>query len=1231
MRKLCFTLSKTLFVFVSLMCVAFVTSNAQTLACNDNISVSVDPSADFACQADLNADDFLEAIDEDLSYQIDIYDGINLIDSGVDNITIDAAALLGDNLGYEITELGSGNSCSGSLTLLDAIGPICSFSPDYTIECIEDIPDASDTSHPSYPAFDDNCSVAQITLGDQYVYDDDICSSPGIQISRVWSAIDASGNPSQDVCEQIITIERIPVLFPADSEYDCESYTTADLHPDLTGYPTAVNSPTCMYNATYSDQILPSCGGLEKIIRTWTVLDWCTGEFIIDDGTNDNVQIIKITDTEGPVIEDISYELSASNAANCSSEGFLALPGITDNCTGVEEVHMFLFGIAELDYVYDGNGDIIGGYIPSPGAPLGSYSILVTSLDACGNYNEEFFDLEVIDDIAPTPVCDEITQVALGSDGTATVFATTFDDGSNDNCCLEGFDVRRMDGGVFDTSVTFDCDDVSVQVILRVHDCYDNTNTCMVEVLVEDKLAPYLVVPGDDEISCDDYYTNVAPLLDAGDGSVLDDMFGTAIFGDNCEALDDYSYTYSVNQCGEGSIVRSWTVDDPSGNGPVSGTQTIDIFHVSDWSITFPGDLDATCEDGQLPDFGYPTVSDDACEMIAISYEDTQYDVVPDACYKIVREWSAINWCTYPDEAAVTSTQVIKVIDNEAPIFNVDDFTVEITEADCDTPVTLPTPDVTDCSDDITITSTSDLPAGEAGPGTYTANYTVSDGCGNYSYDVITITVVDAKKPTPYVTDHLVIEIMQTGMVGINVYDYEIGSFDNCSDVVLSFSPDVTDTDRVFTCDEVGINALEIWVTDEAGNQDFATVNLEVQDNMNACGPGSLTVAGALATQDDEGIEDAMVDVNSGMFSQVTDATGSFTFDLPAGGDYSVVPSLDADADNGVTTMDIVMITQHILGINSFTSPYQLIAADANNTTTITTLDIVDIRKVILQMESGFPNNTSWRFVDASHTFNNPTSPWGFPEVVNINNLAEENLAVNFTGVKIGDVNASAQANINEEAQNRTNGSISINTADKSLVAGEFVTVEFTSDASVSGYQFTLNHAGLAFVNIEEGIASVENFGLMTDAITTSWNDVEFRDLKGEQLFSVTFQALENIDLSDALSINSRYTAAEAYTSQGVESVELRFDDQSNDKFALYQNEPNPFNGLTKIGFEMAEAGQATLTIMSVNGQTLQVFEGDYAKGYNEIIVKDLNAAGVLYYTLEADGFTATKKMIIIE
>jgi hypothetical protein len=473
---------------------------------------------------------------------------------------------------------------------------------------------------------------------------------------------------------------------------------------------------------------------------------------------------------------------------------------------------------------------------------------------------------------------------------------------------------------------------------------------------------------------------------------------------------------------------------------------------------------------------------------------------------------------------------------------------------------------------------------------------------------------------------------MSTGMtLVVDVNDFDIGSFDNCSGVVLSFSQDTNDTERQFTCDELGSNTLEVWVTDDAGNQDFATVTLTVQDNMGVCAPAPLTVAGALTTQTDEGIEDAEVDINSGLFNQSTDETGAFNFDLPEGGDYSVVPSLDADADNGVTTYDIVLVTRHILGIAPFTSPYQMIAADANNTNTVTTLDAVAIRKVILQIDDSFPNNTSWRFVDADHVFADAMNPWGFPEVVNINNLAVAQIDVDFTGIKVGDVNGSAQANFMSPAENRTDRSIQINADNELVRAGQEVTVTFTTDAQVSGYQFTLNHEGLELISINDGVAKAENFGIMSNAITASWNDMEIRNLAGDELFSATFKANADVQLSNVLSINSRYTAAEAYTAQGIESVELSFNGKAGASFALYQNEPNPFKGATTIGFEMADAGKAKLSIMSVSGQTLRVVDGDYAAGYNEVIVKDLNATGVLYYTLEADGFTATKKMIIIE
>src|SRR5690606_24684887 len=86
--------------------------------------------------------------------------------------------------------------------------------------------------------------------------------------------------------------------------------------------------------------------------------------------------------------------------------------------------------------------------------------------------------------------------------------------------------------------------------------------------------------------------------------------------------------------------------------------------------------------------------------------------------------------------------------------------------------------------------------------------------------------------------------------------------------------------------------------------------------------------------------------------------------------------------------------------------------------------------------------------------------------------------------------------------------------------------------------------------------------------------------------------------------------------------------------FALYQNEPNPFTDQTVIGFDLPEAMSAQLTIYDVLGRTVYVVNGDYAEGYNEIVIRHkelFSAPGAYYYRLDAGDFTASKKMILTE
>ena len=82
----------------------------------------------------------------------------------------------------------------------------------------------------------------------------------------------------------------------------------------------------------------------------------------------------------------------------------------------------------------------------------------------------------------------------------------------------------------------------------------------------------------------------------------------------------------------------------------------------------------------------------------------------------------------------------------------------------------------------------------------------------------------------------------------------------------------------------------------------------------------------------------------------VTGTNGQYVFTGMAYGDYDVTPEKDINYLNGVTTFDLVLISQHILGTNLFDSPYKWIAADANKSNSITTLDIVKLRALILHL-----------------------------------------------------------------------------------------------------------------------------------------------------------------------------------------------------------------------------------------------------------------------------------------
>ncbi|MCG8329050.1 MAG: T9SS type A sorting domain-containing protein, partial [Chitinophagales bacterium] len=488
--------------------------------------------------------------------------------------------------------------------------------------------------------------------------------------------------------------------------------------------------------------------------------------------------------------------------------------------------------------------------------------------------------------------------------------------------------------------------------------------------------------------------------------------------------------------------------------------------------------------------------------------------------------------------------------------------------------------------------------------------------------------------------------------------DFIASPITDCSEpVVYSMNrvgepKNIDSTGIVLTCADLGTLVVEIWAWDAAGNSDFCETYINVQDNMGNCTGSSPAIAGAVETEYEAPVEDVTISLSGqGAASMQTGADGTYSFaGLVEGYDYTIIPERDGDYLNGVSTFDLVLISQHILGVQLLDSPYKRIAADVNKSESITTLDLIQLRKLILSIDTEFSNNTSWRFVDAAYVFPNPQDPWQevFPELVNANDLSEYGIAgLDFIAVKIGDVTEDAETTSLLAVEGRTvESTLYLQAEEVAMKAGQEYTTNFTIEElqSLYGYQATLNFntEAVELVDILEGVASEDNFGftyLDEGLITTSWNwvpDTE-EELPTTVMYSLVLRAKVDVNLSEVMSVSSRITKAEAYAVDGqFMDVGLSFGLSTPvakaDQFELYQNQPNPANGETLIGFNLPEAATATMTISDITGRVIKLIRLDAVKGYNSVVINARNLPkGVLQYTVKAGQYTDTKSMIITE
>ena len=569
------------------------------------------------------------------------------------------------------------------------------------------------------------------------------------------------------------------------------------------------------------------------------------------------------------------------------------------------------------------------------------------------------------------------------------------------------------------------------------------------------------------------------------------------------------------------------------------------------------------------------------------------------------------------------------------------------------------------------------------GSGEYTVKYVVSDGCQNVATAEDTYIARDSREPTPYCLSGVSTTVMETdGKATIWAADFNIGSYDNCdeaadlrftlSDIHPDDDPDFIvergSSAATFSCADLqGASSrtidLTMYVWDRSGNRDFCSVYFRIDDTDDDCntinnpptddpeGGDDQTdenvepevaalISGSLRTSTGSMIEAADITINSALpgYPKVyTSDSGLYAFDEnPLSMNYIIRAEKHGDYLNGVSTLDLVLLQQHILGTQNFNDPYKVIAGDVNSDQKLTASDVVLLRRLILGLITELPAN-SWRFINAENQFADYHRPWPFAEQIVIDALIDHATAQNFIGIKIGDVNGDVTTNQLRQSELRSSSElVQLTMKDIPVTAGQTydVSVHLQDQSSLFGIQFALDLGYMTVIELTSANIDItaDHYHIDDGRLYVSWHAASELSIDGP-LLQVVLRAEGSGYLSEQIQLSDLGMAAEVYHGYPTVESALTLSYESKDaSFELYQNQPNPFTQSTTVGFRVPSDMSIVFSIIDVSGRVVHSQQSNYDTGYHEIEIasEHLQSKGIFYYRLTGEHHSSTKKMLLI-
>lgn len=431
---------------------------APTANCVFRITQTLDPNG----QATLPAANLVSSSSDNCGIA-------SITGNGLDTLSFDCSNIGTNQIQVVVTD-SSGNpfNCSSIVNVVDNTPPvaICPTNPVPVYLAANGTVWARAAQLDSASA--DNCGIAsyQINGRDSVLYN---CSQIGLFPSATLTVVDSSG--LNNSCS--VTIDVLDTIAPVAL---CNSNVTVTLSPAGLAFvgPGAIDSASfdnCgIASYLINNQSLDTfdCGDVNTsnsvvltVIDQYNNQSFCTANVTVIDNSPPTVQC-PLTPIDFFVGNNGVVVVSPQDIATAS-----------DTCS---ILNWFI------------NGQTTTTFDCSAIGP--SLQVLIRVEDPSGNSAQCNAIINIRDNIAPTPNCQNVT-VALDSSGTAVVCASDLTFGSTDNCAI----VDTLING--QNCMTYTCDSVTAPgafrtAFIRLVDASGNDSTCVSQIQIVDNIAPVL-------------------------------------------------------------------------------------------------------------------------------------------------------------------------------------------------------------------------------------------------------------------------------------------------------------------------------------------------------------------------------------------------------------------------------------------------------------------------------------------------------------------------------------------------------------------------------------------------------------------------------------------------------------------------------------------------------------------------------------------------------------------